>query len=388
MRLSKFIVLVGIILALVSQVVLADTASAELSQLLPDRVGKFTRVSTPIPAEALKDQGVLHPNGYLSLSAGQAEYTNGKDRFLLEVVKSKQDVEAYGLLTIVSATERQKQPGLELTTDKGTAGFAFGDHIAFFRGLHFVRVTSLTPGHDAAALTAFAQSVSDSLDKGEGEIPVLVKHLPSADEAQKTAVYLTRFVNIQTLVPQQLVLAAIDAGGNADAVLATVGSSKVLIVEFNTPQLATDNDQRIIARIHELWKLGQVAPTAYRRVGNYSVFVFDAPDEQTAKQLIDQVKYEQVVQWLGGKPKHPQRGTTSLRQHYSWRFIAVVKASGFALVGCLGLGGLIGAFVSAQTITAANCRSVLRRRRHATTKPRRSNQTPTTNPSRLLRDRN
>src|SRR4029079_4533524 len=107
---------------------------------------------------------------------------------------------------------------------------------------------------------------------------------------------------LTSLAPQQAVLTAIQADGNADAAFATVGSSKVLLVEFNTPQLATDNDQRIIARIHELWKLGQPAPTAYRRVGNYSVFVFDAPDEATAKQLIDQVKYEQVVQWLGENP--------------------------------------------------------------------------------------
>jgi hypothetical protein len=125
-------------------------------------------------------------------------------------------------------------------------------------------------------------------------------------------------------------------------VLATYGPSKVLLVEFNTPQLATDNDQRIIARIHELWKLGERAPTAYRRVGNYSVFVFDAPDEQTAKQLIDQVKYEQVVQWLGDNPNILKEAEKRYVNTTLGVLVAVLKASGYAALLCLGIGGLIG----------------------------------------------
>src|SRR6266852_2587216 len=76
-------------------------------------------------------------------------------------------------------------------------------------------------------------------------------------------------------------------------VVSNYGPSQLVIVEFTTPQFASDNDRRITAKIHELKNQGQPVPTAYRRVGNYSVFVFNAPDEQTAKQLIDQVKYQQ-----------------------------------------------------------------------------------------------
>jgi hypothetical protein len=116
----------------------------------------------------------------------------------------------------------------------------------------------------------------------------------------------------------------------------------VLLVEFHTPQLATENDQRIIARIQELWRLGQRAPTAYRRVGNYAVFVFDAPDEQTAKQLIDQVKYEQVVSWLGENPNILREAQERYVDTTLGVLVTVLKASGYALVGCLGIGGLIG----------------------------------------------
>jgi hypothetical protein len=192
-------------------------------------------------------------------------------------------------------------------------------------------------------LTALAQALSDTIDKGEGEIPVLIKHLPNPDEAQKNAVYLNSFTTLTSLAPQQPVLTAVNGDGNADAAFATIGSSKILLVEFNTPQLAAENDQRIVARIHELWNQGQPAPAAYRRVGNYSVFVFDAPNEQAAKQLIDQVHYEQVVSWLGNNPNILRQAEERYIDTTLGVLVSVLKASGYALVGCLGFGGLIGA---------------------------------------------
>jgi hypothetical protein len=176
----------------------------------------------------------------------------------------------------------------------------------------------------------------------EEDVRVLTKHLPPPEEAQKNAVYLNSFSDVNQLGLQQPVLSAVQSGGDADAALGTYGPSKVLIIEFHTPQLAADNDQRIIARIHELWKLGQPAPTAYRRVGNYSVLVFDAPDEQTAKQLIDQVKYEQVVQWLGENPNILKEAEKRYVNTTLGVLVAVLKASGYAAVMCLGVGGLIG----------------------------------------------
>src|SRR6185436_2183390 len=131
-------------------------------------------------------------------------------------------------------------------------------------------------------------------------------------------------------------------GGNADVAMGTYGPSRLTIIEFNTPQLATDNDRRVVARIQELWKLGQQAPSAYRRVGNYSVFVFDAPDEQTAKQLIDQVHYEQVVQWLGENPNILKEAEQRYIDTTLGVLVAVLKASGYAALVCLGIGGLIG----------------------------------------------
>jgi hypothetical protein len=119
-------------------------------------------------------------------------------------------------------------------------------------------------------------------------------------------------------------------------------------VEFNTPQLAAENDQLISTRIQQLWELGQPAPTAYRRVGNYLVFVFGTPDEQTAKQLIDQVKYEQVVQWLGENPNILKEAERRYVETTLGVFLTVIKTSGVAAVACLAVGGLFGALLFAR----------------------------------------
>jgi hypothetical protein len=272
----------------------------------------------------------------------QSEYVSGNgERFAVKLTKLASDAKAYEAFSLAAAETRATE-SVEIGNAVGTAGFSSKDQVAFFKGLYFVRVTSLKAAPGSTNLSKLAQSLSETIDKGDGEIPVLIKHLPDPEQAQKNAIYLNSFSTLTSFTPQQPVLTAVRGDGNADAALATIGSSKVLIIEFNTPQLATENDGRIIARIHELWNLGQPAPTAYRRVGNYSVFVFDAPDAQTANQLIDQVKYEQVVSWLGNNPNILRQAQERYIDTTLGVLIAVLKASGYALVGCLGFGGLIG----------------------------------------------
>lgn len=320
-----------------------------------------------------------------SSSTEQTQCITGKKQrpVAVEITRFRQDSEAYEFLSKVAAEARAKHAGLEIKPEYGTAGFANEGEISFFKGTAFVQLK----GGDTQTLKECAQQFSNDIDKGEADIPALLKHLPNPEEAQKTAIYLNSFTDVNELGLQQGVLSAIESGGNADAVLADYGPSKVLIVEFNTPQLAGDNDRRIIARIQELWKLGQPAPTAYRRIGNYSVFVFDAPDEQTAKQLLDQVKYEQVVRWLGENPNIFKEAEKRYINTTLGVLVAVLKASGYALIACLGLGALFGGLLFSYrraqqgAVTAySDAGGMLRLNL--------DDLTPKTDPGRLLRDRN
>lgn len=380
------IITVGCLLAFSIGAAFAN--STEPPQPLGERVGEFRQVSSIREASSLKEEGWLdNRTGTSAVGAYETEYlaSNGA-RFRVEIVWFRQDAKAYELLSLVAAKAREKQSGVEIKIGYGTAGFAnANDEAAFFRGVYFVRIKGLEAG-DVASRDLLVQNLTGALDEGEGDIPVLIKHLPAPENGQKNAVYLNTFSDLNKLGVQQPVLSAIESGGNADAVLATYGPSKVLVVEFNTPQLASENDRRIIARIRELWKLGQPAPTAYRRVGNYSVFVFDAPDEQTAKQLIDQVKYEQVVQWLGENPNIFKEAERRYINTTLGVLVSVLRASGYALMGCLGIGALVGGLLftyrraQQKGVTFSDAGGMLRLNL--------DELTPETNPARLLRDRN
>lgn len=375
----------GLVLLLTLGTAMAETYSAEMVKVFPARIGGFRQVVSVHSLKSLSDQGMLKPEIVgAEFSGGEAVYESAKgERVLLELVLLKSDADAYSFLTVIAHAAKGSNRGEVLGYDVGTASLKTSGQISFFKGPIFVRVSS----NDSNAMLEFAHLMADQLDKGEADIPALVKHLPDVANAQKKAVFLSRFRSLEALEPEQQVLSAINAEGDADAVISDYGSARVLIVEFHTPQLATDNDQRIIAKIHELWKLGQPAPSAYRRVGNYSVFVFGAPDEQTAKQLVDQVKYEQVVQWLGENPYILKEAQRRYAETTLGVFVAVVKASGFALIGCVAMGGLLGALLfnrrraQQRSVEAFSDAGGMLRLNI-------DELTPQTDPARLLRERN
>jgi len=379
LRLAKVIFLFGLLLVFVTSVV-ADTESKP-AEPLPATIGKFRKVSV-IALSFSTAQNASEP-----LAAETSEYLGNKgNRVLVEIDRLRQDAQAYQGLSMAAASVRAAtKSDVDIVNNIGTAGFATDNQIAFFKGQHFVWLKNLKG--NPANLNELAQSLSEILDKGENDIPALVKHLPEPQVTQKNAVFVNSFTTLSQFPFEYPVLSAVQSGGNADAVLGTYGPSKILIIEFNTPQLATENDQRIKNRIQELWRLGQPAPTAYRRVGNYSVFVFNAPDEMMANHLIDQVKYEQVVQWLGDNPNIYKEAEKQYINTTLGVLVAVLKASGYALITCLGLGGLIGGLLfsyrrSQQKVATAysDAGGMLRLNL--------DELTPETDPARLLRERN
>ena len=328
-----------------------ESPSSDLGKLLPPKVGEFYQVESIQPLQSLAREGILNPETIMggATVGAEAQYLSRKgEKFLVESVQFRSDAEAYSLLTIVAKLMNQSVPteSTGLVSDVGTASVASSRQIAFFKGRAFVRV-SLADDHrkQLSGAIDLARLFADRIDRGDSDIPVLVKHLPDWQNGQKHAVYLSSFKLLDAVVANQPVLTAVSAEGDADAVVSNYGSSKLLIVEFNTPQLAVENDQRIVARIQELWKQGQPAPSAYRRVGNYSVFVFDAPSEQMAKALIDQIKYEQVVQWLGENPNILKEAERRYVETTLGVFLAVVKASGAAALACFAIGGFLGALL-------------------------------------------
>src|ERR1051325_1669963 len=308
---------------------------------LPDKIGDF-RGRGPSGTVLIDARPAAMPE----LQRLKRTYvsTNGETLELI-ITRAPNDSSAYALLTAGLSTT-----GGEITVGGiGTASVVTPGRVQFVKGNEFVNVVSDSKNPDVQVeLIELATAFAQQLDSRENDIPVLIKHLPNWETVQPAASYIVSLQALKDLLPQQRVLDAVSFEGSPEAVLAKYDAGKLLIIEFNTAKIALDNDWNIKTKIAELRGAGANAnalPSAYRRVGNYSVFVFDAPSEQVANELIDQVKYQQVVQWLGNDPYVYERATREFTETTLGVFVSVVKASGLALVTCFAVGGLFGAIL-------------------------------------------
>jgi len=321
----------------------ADSALEAIAPMLPDTIGDFrARGPASMPHEGLFQH--QSPEEFAVTGSAVRPYVSaGGEKIGIQLVKTRSDSGAYALLTNQKRIFQQQAIGLD---GVGSAAIRTPSGVLFFKGPALVKVYNLdkTPSDTEGAVT-LARLFADTLDKGEGEIPVLVKHLPEAEGAQERAVFAVSLAPLQEAAGNRPILDAISFEGGAEAVTATYGPSRLVIVENMTPQLATTQDARIKARLKELGDVGLPGPTVYRRVGNYSVFVFDAPDEVTALKLIEGIKYEQVVQWLGDNPNDLKRAQRRYTETTAGVILAVLKASGISLLLCLGVGAVFGGIV-------------------------------------------
>ena len=347
---------IGLFVATLAFAVVAEPPSRKLYEMLPKDIGGFHRLSSLRPLVDLAKEAMLDPSLFkteanqerIPFMGAETEYLSSQgNRLTVEILRFHRDSDAYSFLTFVARKMRETGASERIASGGiGTASVISPKEIVFFKGATFVRVTDTdTKLQRPTSAPALARLFADRLDKGEGDIPVLLKHLPEWQTAQAYAVYAVSPQALRNEVKNQPVLDAMGFEGGAEAVAASYGQSQLVIVEFNTPQLASDNDIRIAAKIQELRNQGQPVPTAYRRVGNYCVFVFGAPDEQTAKQLIDQVEYQQVVQWLGNRPDNFAERQREFIETTLGVFVSVVKASGIAIVLCVAVGGFLGALL-------------------------------------------
>jgi hypothetical protein len=179
-----------------------------------------------------------------------------------------------------------------------------------------------------------------------GDVPAVVMHLPDWEQkVNEGAAYATGLPALEQAAGDRPALEAVSFEGGTEAATASYDTGRLVIVEFTTPQYAADNDAAINARIAQLRAAGQPVPSAYKRVGNYSVFVFDAPDAASAEKLVSQVKYEKDVRWLGRNPHAYEIATKAYTSTMGNVIITTLITTGLAILLCLGVGGAIGGAV-------------------------------------------
>lgn len=318
----------------------AEVTISEAAKLLPDKIESFHADG---PAGMVID-GIFKrqiPDEAVTISAAARDYTNDAgSSFWVEVVRTETDSAAYALLTQFARTEGVTIGGV------GIAHTVLPTRIVFCKGSSLVQVEWKQNKAGAQdQLLSISRAFAATLPEGDDEIPVLVMHLPTWQTKANHTAYAVTLNGLKGIALNQPVFDALSFEGGTEAVTADYGQAQLVIVEFTTPQFSIENDQRIAAKIQELKGQGQPVPSAYRRVGNYSVFVFNAADEKTANELIDQVKYEKVVQWLGEDPYLYERLQRYFAQTSAGVLVAVLLGSGLSLLISVGAGALFGALL-------------------------------------------
>jgi hypothetical protein len=333
-------------------IVLADQPAPEVAKIFPANLDGFHqtgRISVRNRESLRESFGLPNhaSNEVLQVFVAETEYASSDgEKFRVAMNHYENDSAAYSSFTSLRKGWRERGGAPSGRVENiGTASELIpGPGLMFFKGPTLVSVIS-EGGKNPDQISALARLFAANLDNGEGDIPVLVRHLPNWETAQRDVVYAVSQAPLLDSIPNQPILKELTFEGGTEAVIASYGQSQLVIVEFTTPQFSVETDQRIWTKISELKSQGQPTPIAYRRVGNYSVFVFGAPDEQTANALVDQVKYEQVVQWLGDDPHLAERLQRYLTQTSAGVLMAVLKSSGISLLVCLGAGTLFGALL-------------------------------------------
>jgi hypothetical protein len=349
MRLSYFPGLFSVFALLLgfSIPALANLTFDEAAKLLPNKVGDARAAgASSRPKAGIFELVKPEDIGAVSTATRTYALSNG-DTLQVQLIKLQSDAAAYAFVMnekrVRGAGEQVSKPDVG-----GSAAFASRGQIYLAKGptAAIISGSEKQAAADDAVLLTFARSFAETLDAGAGEIPVLVKHLPDWETAQDGAAYAVSYEQLQKIASNRPVLDVVSFAGGTEAVSALYGQAgHLVIVEYATPQIASDGDARIKARIAALAGEGKPVPSSYRRIGNYAVFVFDAQDEQAAAGLLNKVTYEKDVRWLGENPYAVERANRAWLNMSTSVIVNTVKATGLAIVICLSIGGLFGGWI-------------------------------------------
>lgn len=174
--------------------------------------------------------------------------------------------------------------------------------------------------------------VSQEISESDG-IPVLIKHLPNWEDVRNGATLTNNVGDLRKALGERAVLDLIEFTGGTEAATAPYKEGKLLIIEYPSPQTSAEADNKFK---ESLVQSAQNSPTFYRRIGNYNAFVFDADDEATANILLDQIKYEKDIQWLGTNPfmfhRAERQFVIQTADLFTTTFLLIALGIGFTMV--------------------------------------------------------
>jgi hypothetical protein len=268
------------------QAIPSDTTKGK--DALPARLGDKWRAAgeaRTLSAEkfaVVQDADVLLEYGLQSVSA--RSYTNGKTSVLVEAFEMRYPSGAHGLFTF-------------------NRGSLSSGRQEFHAGRYLVSVTSARGAAvESAAMDELKRALERHLIEGEIELSPLPTHLPEQDKIADSEKYLIGPEALARIAAFSHLKGTIDFTGGAEAVTAEYnnggGRMSLMIVEYHTPQLATDGYAQI-KQHHDALSAQEQARRLVKRTGNYIIAAVNVGDLAAAQAIADQIKYTARVYWAG-----------------------------------------------------------------------------------------
>ncbi len=253
-----------------------------LAKGMPDIIGSEWKAKTPsrkLNADKITDgpeTKILIEYGLQSVT--NRLYTNGKDNFTVEVFEMKYASGAYGLWTFHRPALPQGQK-------------------EFLVGRYLVRISA-----SASAITEMVWDQIQNKLPPASDIPLLTTYLPEQNKLAGSEKYLVGPAAISQTQPISDLKEVIDFTGGTHAVVADYnngdGKMSIILIEFQSPQFATDGLVKIRQHFNALSPEEQ-KKRIIRRVGNYAVEAVNVLDAKAAEELLGQIKYMARVHWEG-----------------------------------------------------------------------------------------
>ena len=280
-------------------------ASEAPTQWLPSRIGQGTTslesvgpVSLLRSADwrVLEDAAVWKEYGLIDLSIRR-----------YRVEKRVVQVELFRHQTPAGAFGQQSFQRLTRPPDQSSAEFAIGPFFVRLSDANTPRPSSGKPlSTEDLPFKQLEDALRSTLAPEEEADPVLLKHLPTERRQPNTETYFLGPVALGRHPTFGPLANLLDFSSQPETVTASYAQEaggkalELLLVEYYTPQAATDNLARLEGYLASLPPDKQTLHRL-RRIGNYLALIVSDASPTTADQIFNQIRYEQKVYWYGRK---------------------------------------------------------------------------------------
>lgn len=254
------------------------------TEMLPSRLGSGWQAVTPVRTLG-KDEWTILPNADIHAEYGlknliTRQYIDGQAaRHTVEIFEMNYTSGAYGLFSF----NRNALPA---------------NRKEFFVGRFMVSIAGDQP--DPAVISELERLLSNE----SGPVPFLQTQLPNRNKIDGTEKYLIGPAALALIEPFSHLKEIIDFSGGVQIATAAYnhagGQMNIMIVEYNTPQSASDGLARALG-FYESRPSNEKQSRIVKRTGNYLIEVSGIRNRPEAEELIGQIKYSPRVTWEGSK---------------------------------------------------------------------------------------